>query len=65
MKQLIFPTKLLRNLQLQIQILLITEIEVVSIAANTTSIPISIQIKGDDINEGNETLKVRISTPPR
>ena len=36
----------------------------VSIAANTTSIPISIQIKGDDINEGNETFKVRVTTPP-
>ena len=38
---------------------------VVSIAANTTSIPISIQIKGDDINEGDETFKVRVTTPPR
>ena len=37
---------------------------VVSISANTTSIPISIQIKGDDINEGNETFKVRVKTPP-
>ena len=37
---------------------------VVSIASNTTSIPISIQIKGDDINEGNETFKVRVTAPP-
>ena len=37
---------------------------VITIAANTTSIPISIQIKGDDINEGNETFKVRVKTPP-
>ena len=37
---------------------------VVSIAFNTTSIPISIQIKGDIINEGDETFKVRITTPP-
>ena len=37
---------------------------VVSIATNTTSIPISIQIKGDDINEGNETFIVRVKTPP-
>ena len=37
---------------------------VVTIASNTTSIPISIQIKDDDINEGNETFKVRVATPP-
>ena len=37
---------------------------VVSIASNTKSIPISIQIKGDDINEGDETFKVRVKTPP-
>ena len=37
---------------------------VVTIAANTTSIPISIQIKGDIINEGDETFKVRVTTPP-
>ena len=35
----------------------------VSITANTKSIPISIQIKGDDLNEGNETFKVRVKTP--
>ena len=38
---------------------------VVTIAANTTSIPISIQIKGDDINEGNETFKVRVNNTPK
>ena len=37
---------------------------VVSIVANSTSIPISIQIKGDDINEGNETFKLRVAVPP-
>ena len=36
----------------------------VSILANTTSIPINIQIKGDGINEGSETFKVRITDPP-
>ena len=37
---------------------------VVTITTNTTSVPISIQIKGDDINEGNETFIVRVKTPP-
>ena len=37
---------------------------VVSIVSNTKSVPIIIQIKDDDINEGNETFKVRVITPP-
>ena len=37
---------------------------IVTIAANTTSIPISIRIKNDDINEGDEIFKVRVKTPP-
>ena len=36
----------------------------VTILPNTTSIPIIIQIKGDDVSEGDETFKVIISDPP-
>ena len=36
----------------------------VSFPPNTTTIPINIQIKGDDLSEGDETFKVIISTPP-
>ena len=36
----------------------------VTILPNTTSIPIIIQIKGDDLSEGDETFKVIISDPP-
>ena len=36
----------------------------VSISANTTSIPINIRIKGDDLSEGDETFKVLVTTPP-
>ena len=36
----------------------------VTILPNTTSIPIIIQINGDDVSEGDETFKVIISDPP-
>ena len=36
----------------------------VSIPENTTSIPINIQIKGDNLSEGDETFKVLITNPP-
>ena len=36
----------------------------VTVLPNTTSIPINIQIKGDNLSEGNETFKVIISEPP-
>ena len=34
-----------------------------TIAANTTAVSISIQIKGDTRNEGNETFMVKVKTP--
>ena len=37
---------------------------VISIPANTSSIPINFQIKGDDFNEGKESFKIRITDPP-
>ena len=36
----------------------------ISIPANQTSVPINIKIKGDDLDEGNETFKVRVAIPP-
>ena len=36
----------------------------VTVLPNTTSIPINIKIKGDNLSEGNETFKVIISEPP-
>ena len=36
----------------------------VTILPNTISIPIIIQIKGDDVSEGDETFKVIVSDPP-
>ena len=36
----------------------------VSIPANTKEIPVNFQIKGDGINEGQETFKIRITDPP-
>ena len=36
----------------------------VTIAPNTTSIPITIEVKGDTENEGNETFKVVVASPP-
>ena len=35
-----------------------------TIPANQTSIPIMIRIQGDNANEGNESFKVRVATPP-
>ena len=34
------------------------------VTPNTTSVSISIQIKGDMLNEGNETFMVKVVTPP-
>ena len=35
-----------------------------TITPNTTSVSISIEIKGDTLNEGNETFMVKVATPP-
>ena len=50
---------------MKVQTLWITEMVSFQLLSNTKSVPISIQIKDDDINEGNETFKVRVITPPR
>ena len=62
--QLTFPTLQLRKRQPKLKTIIGTQIGTTSIAANTTSATISIPIKGDDDNEGNETFKVRIASPP-
>ena len=36
----------------------------VTIPADLSSIPIRVQVKGDSINEGSETFKIRITEPP-